>query len=1248
MMPVSASHLMGGSLTYQFLSLDTSTNIVHYRVKLQLFRDCTSGVPLADPIDLGIYTQDTANPNANKTLYTIFSLQQDSLQIVNPPTPGDSCGFTTPVCVQEGDYHSDIFVPSNPGGYHLIVQLNARNAAVTNLNNPGNLGQTYYAFIPPSSVQNQSPVFADIPVPFICIDDTISIVNLATDGDGDSLSYAFVVPYDSYTHMNPTPSPPGTINVPPPIVPYDAPTYSFAQPFGAGGIATIDPVSGLTYYYIPDIGFYVVCVQINEYRNGVLIASTRRDLQLIAIACPFNPPPVLSNIGGSGITVYNITEGATLCFPITMSDQLGDSVFVHGSGSLFDSTQVNPNATFSDATGAGSATSQFCWTTVCGQNRTAPYQFTVSATDNGCPPKVANVVYSIYVHPFTGPISINGPDSLCNTATGTAYNVSSASGSTYFWSVTNGTQSSGGNSSSITIDWNNNTSGSVSVYAVSQFGCLSDTISKTVILKPLSVADAGGDVTFCSGQNAIIGSTSQPGYVYSWNPTLGLSNIVASQPTVTINNGLTSPATYPYIMTTNLNGCYDYDTTQVTVRPLPVSNAGVDGSFCSGDTVHLGTLSTTGYTYSWTPSTGLSSTTVSNPDIVVSNATTAPIILVFHVTTTLDNCVTQDSVLLIVNQLPVVSATTTPDTICEGEIATLRAFGASVYSWANLLSPGTPIGAGNVLNVSPTVTTTYIVTGTSSANCVNKDTLTLIESPLPNVQAVAFPDSVCEGSTSTITVSGAVNYWWATLASPNDTVGTGPSLPVTPDSSLSFIVTGINSFGCINKDTLRLTMNPAPTVDSVYGNQSICPGVTGVGYIALPYTSTSTYQWIIQSGNIGSGQGMDTVYVGWDSISGPGYISVVEITNYQCASDTITLPVNINVLLSPIAPWGITPLCEENADSSVYSTFNTPGSVYTWGVLNGHIVNGDGTNVITIDWDSTGIDKGLLWYSEHSITVDTFCNGISDTLLVTIHARPVTSTISGTFGLCAFDSENIYSVVQNSGSSYLWTVSGGSIVQGNGSNSIHVNWGQAGTETLAVTETNLTGCTGLRVDTTIIIYTVPQSMFNATFEPTCAGLEASLVDASVNGSSSVWLFGDGTQLADTNIFPSEIVTHIYPYGSTSQISLITTNYICSDTMQLQVPPIGLEDALDSLPNVFTPNGDGINDCFRISPEGGLNDCAVLTIFNRWGHLVFEGDTKNRCWNGKTTSGTDCNEGIYFYTLQVANTAKNGFVELIRK
>lgn len=91
-----------------------------------------------------------------------------------------------------------------------------------------------------------------------------------------------------------------------------------------------------------------------------------------------------------------------------------------------------------------------------------------------------------------------------------------------------------------------------------------------------------------------------------------------------------------------------------------------------------------------------------------------------------------------------------------------------------------------------------------------------------------------------------------------------------------------------------------------------------------------------------------------------------------------------------------------------------------------------------------------------------------------------------------------------------------------------------------------------------------------------------------------------------------------------------------------------------IPNIFTPNNDGINDFFE-SPEmiWGISNCSI-SIFNRWGNLVFTDKEKDYfLWNGRTNTGEQCNEGIYYYKISLEGycddekTELNGFLQLIK-
>ncbi len=81
------------------------------------------------------------------------------------------------------------------------------------------------------------------------------------------------------------------------------------------------------------------------------------------------------------------------------------------------------------------------------------------------------------------------------------------------------------------------------------------------------------------------------------------------------------------------------------------------------------------------------------------------------------------------------------------------------------------------------------------------------------------------------------------------------------------------------------------------------------------------------------------------------------------------------------------------------------------------------------------------------------------------------------------------------------------------------------------------------------------------------------------------------------------------------------------------------------PNVFTPNGDGLNDLFEIK---GLQKGDKINIYNRWGTKVFYNVNEHAYWDGYTTSGEPCSSGTYFYTIDLINgERKSGYIQLIR-
>lgn len=82
-----------------------------------------------------------------------------------------------------------------------------------------------------------------------------------------------------------------------------------------------------------------------------------------------------------------------------------------------------------------------------------------------------------------------------------------------------------------------------------------------------------------------------------------------------------------------------------------------------------------------------------------------------------------------------------------------------------------------------------------------------------------------------------------------------------------------------------------------------------------------------------------------------------------------------------------------------------------------------------------------------------------------------------------------------------------------------------------------------------------------------------------------------------------------------------------------------------IPNIFTPNGDGANDLWFIYNGSNINNNNTVLIVNRWGEVIKSGNLIGFTWDGKTATGEDCTEGLYFYRIE--GTKINGIIELVR-
>ncbi len=179
----------------------------------------------------------------------------------------------------------------------------------------------------------------------------------------------------------------------------------------------------------------------------------------------------------------------------------------------------------------------------------------------------------------------------------------------------------------------------------------------------------------------------------------------------------------------------------------------------------------------------------------------------------------------------------------------------------------------------------------------------------------------------------------------------------------------------------------------------------------------------------------------------------------------------------------------------------------------------------------------------------------------------------------------------------------------------------------------------------------PTAYFNYEFHPECKGMNVAFTDSSLDYLSLIWDFSNGQ--TSTTEDPSEF----FPFNDTLTATLIVKNGECSDTL-VSTEYIGdiSKYYKENNSNAFSPNGDGVNDCFspalQLAPkpwDQAFIPCSDLFIYTRWGELIYSAeDSEESCWNGKTDKGDEVPESVYYFRYRFGSTERAGYVELKRQ
>ncbi|KAB2810377.1 PKD domain-containing protein [Phaeocystidibacter luteus] len=379
---VEAAHLVGGEITYECLGND------RYRIDLRIYRDCNSSGANFDP--LAAVTIFDSNGNIVQNLDVphgaIFQL---------PTSVNNPCLQSPPnVCTEYTDYTITVTLPPRAGGYTITHQRCCRNNTISNIPNSGDWGNTYTVSIPSNDQCNSTPVFATEPPIVLCLNDPLFIDSSVNEPDGDSIHYELCSPlHGGGTNQPPTGSDCLTCPAPDPA---GAPPYQ-PVPFVAGRSATnpipsspqvtINPQTGEITGTPTQLGQFVFAVCVQEFRNGQLLSTVRRDYQFNVTNCSSN---VRSGIELQIVNPGTICVGRTIQFEedaVNATEYWWD--FGDPATNSDTSTSPNPVYTYSD-TGVFTVTLIVNRGYPCADTATAqfeiryPVQFTISQNGNTC------------------------------------------------------------------------------------------------------------------------------------------------------------------------------------------------------------------------------------------------------------------------------------------------------------------------------------------------------------------------------------------------------------------------------------------------------------------------------------------------------------------------------------------------------------------------------------------------------------------------------------------------------------------------------------------------------------------------------------------------------------------------------------------------------------------------------------------------------------------------------------------------
>jgi gliding motility-associated-like protein len=240
---------------------------------------------------------------------------------------------------------------------------------------------------------------------------------------------------------------------------------------------------------------------------------------------------------------------------------------------------------------------------------------------------------------------------------------------------------------------------------------------------------------------------------------------------------------------------------------------------------------------------------------------------------------------------------------------------------------------------------------------------------------------------------------------------------------------------------------------------------------------------------------------------------------------------------------------------------------------------------------------------------------------------PTATIVSPSATLCTGVSQTFTLQEVNTPTAYSWSISPSksvTILPDVSSPSITFTFNNGGTYFITLLVSNASGTS--IATSTVSVTKSANAAFNASLNATGFPNQLILTNYSTNSISNQWLFNDDVAANTTSL---NTIKDYSVSGSYSVALIAYGNLGCDDTSSYA---FRISDSSGvTLPTIFSPNGDGVNDIFKPISKG-ISDLHVI-IYNRYGTPIIKWDRVNGFWDGHTTSGEVCDEGVYFVVLE---------------